>query len=101
MAAIKEAWLEASVQGSWVYTAEVIQVEQHYVIELNHRPPARIGTDILGTGHLKLLTLAGTPPDELCTIRITPCNAGHKPFSFEGKFWPENIFGITQVDVYS
>jgi len=101
MKAIKEAWLEASVNGALVYLAEVMQVEQHYVIEINRPPLARTGTNIKGTGEFRLNTLAGNLPDDLCTIRITPYNCDHKPFSFEGKFRPEGIYGLTEIDFYS
>ena len=101
MKAIKEARLEASVNGALVYLAEAMQVEQHYVIEINRPPLARTGTNIKGTVEFRLNTLAGNLPDDLCTIRITPYNCDHKPFSFEGKFRPEGIYGLTEIDFYS
>jgi len=101
MKSTKEAWLEASVNGSLVYLAEVMQVDQHYVIEINRPKLARIGTNIEGTGEFRLNTLAGTPPDGICTICITPRDCEHKPFSFEGKFRPEGFYGITEIDFYS
>ena len=101
METIKEARLTASVDGKLVYVADVMPVRQDYLVGTSIPKNTWIGFGGMGTTELKMSPLFGTPPDDLCTICITPCDCDHQPFSFKGKFRPEGFYGITEIDVYS